>query len=632
MRFKPLRALASSTPVCVPRAALPAHLAFLAAYAIDPEPLCAATARAVKDGVDGLQALLAGGEVGETRYYLCLAHRLGIPFMTDWPHLEPSLDVRIAASCRRVRLSQDPRAAWLIAPSAEEVELLLAARARGLRLPSIAVTTPSHLSALLRHRAQARIAYRASRALPEESPRLSAHGAIDRVAIVTISIALACVALSALGGLRLPAVILGGVFLASLIFRLVVTAEGLAQEPDTIADDIADMELPHYSVLVPLRDEPAVVPNLVAALSALDYPRSKLEVFFLIEADDASTREALRKLRLPPGFAIFEVPAGVPGTKPRALNAGLLLSLGELVTVYDAEDRPEPDQLRRAAALFARSRSDVACLQARLAIYNSDNGLLPRLFAIEYAALFDIFNVGLARLGLPIGLGGTSNHFRASALHIVGGWDAWNVTEDADLGLRLARFGFQIDMLASTTWEDAPERFGVWFKQRRRWTKGWMQTLVVLARDLGGTARDLGVRRTLAVALMLTNLVTGPLLTPFFLVLVLWRLGADGLPNPKGLPETLEATLAYSVLALGAVGTFWSGWVGAERRGLATIGSLVAFLPYQLLICAAAWGGIWDLARRPYHWHKTNHDDASTRGPRLPPDGVPNESGPIERE
>ena len=204
-------------------------------------------------------------------------------------------------------------------------------------------------------------------------------------------------------------------------------------------------------------------------------------------------------------------------------------------------------------------------------------------------------------------------HFRAAALRAVGGWDAWNVTEDADLGFRLARFGYATDVLASTTFEDAPERLGLWFKQRRRWTKGWMQTLVVLARDLPDVIQDLGPKHSLVVALLLTNLVTGPLLTPFFLALVLWHLAAHGLPTPHGVGAILEATLAFTVIGVGALGTLWQGWLGVQRRGHACWWSLPAVLPYQLMISAAAWGGLFDLVFRPHHWHKTPHGAAARR-------------------
>ncbi len=168
---------------------------------------------------------------------------------------------------------------------------------------------------------------------------------------------------------------------------------------------------------------------------------------------------------------IVSVPAGHPRTKPRALNAGLMEARGALVAVFDAEDRPDPRQLRIAANLFARLPESVACLQGRLAIDNADDGWLTRMFALEYAGLFDVINAGLIRAGLPVLLGGTSNHFRASALRGVGGWDAFNVTEDADLSFRLLRAGFRIADLPSSTLEEAPARIGPWRRQRTRWIR-----------------------------------------------------------------------------------------------------------------------------------------------------------------
>ncbi len=206
-------------------------------------------------------------------------------------------------------------------------------------------------------------------------------------------------------------------------------------------------------------------------------------------------------------------------------------------------------------------------------------------------------------------LGGTSNHFRTAALRRAGGWDAFNVTEDADLGLRLARLGLRVGDLASTTGERAEASLGGWFNQRRRWTMGWMQTALVLGRG-SGAARDLGLLRSLAVALMLVNLVFGPLLSPLALAGVAVHLARAGLPAPQGWEALAEATLAASVLLLGAVTPVWCGYAGCRARGLSHprfLASLPLMILYQLMVCAAAWGGLADLVRRPHHWRKTRH-------------------------
>jgi cellulose synthase/poly-beta-1,6-N-acetylglucosamine synthase-like glycosyltransferase len=233
--------------------------------------------------------------------------------------------------------------------------------------------------------------------------------------------------------------------------------------------------LPRYSLLIPLFDEAAVVPDLVAALQEIDYPPDKLEALLILEEIDISTRRALEAIDLPPNMAVVIVPAGEPRTKPRALNYALRRASGDLIVVYDAEDVPEPDQLRRAAKLLATSPR-LGCVQARLNVLNAHETWLTRQFAIEYTVLFDCLLPTLERLNLPVPLGGTSNHFPRAVLEEIGGWDPFNVTEDADLGIRLARRGWTVKVLGSTTWEEAPATFTGWRSQRTRWLKGWMQT------------------------------------------------------------------------------------------------------------------------------------------------------------
>ena len=239
-----------------------------------------------------------------------------------------------------------------------------------------------------------------------------------------------------------------------------------------------DRNLPSYTIIAALYREAAITRKLISALDAIQYPRAKLEVLIVIEADDHETREALAALDLPGHMKIIRAPPGFPRTKPRALNVALPLARGEFTVVFDAEDEPDGDQLRIAAAFFAKLPSRVACLQARLTIDNMRDTWLTRMFTIEYATLFDVFNPGLASLGSPILLGGTSNHFRTAVLQKICGWDAWNVTEDADLGIRLSRMGYEVADLPSSTLEEAPATLAKWMKQRTRWMKGYMQTCI----------------------------------------------------------------------------------------------------------------------------------------------------------
>jgi hypothetical protein len=376
-----------------------------------------------------------------------------------------------------------------------------------------------------------------------------------------------------------------------------------------------------------------MVPSLIDQLKALDYPAPKLEIKILIEADDPATRIALEQQHLPPHFEIVVAPEGFPRTKPRALNIALALMRAELVTIYDAEDVPEPGQLRKAAASFHRAPPELACLQAPLVIDTGQGSLLAKLFAIEYAALFDLFNKGVAAAGLPLALGGTSNHFRTRILRQAGGWDAWNVAEDADIGFRLARLGYKVEMLASTTSEEAPATLPDWFKQRRRWTKGWIQTILVLALHPCRTLNDLGLAKTVALVLMAVSLVAGPLLSPFVALAMIADLSIHGLPDPRDSLDTAAASLWVSVLVFGLLAPVWCGYAGMRSRKLQRCRSTLLFVvPYQLLIAAAAWYGLFDLVTTPYHWYKTKHYPPASYPPRQsgsagPPEAIEGKTG-----
>lgn len=301
-------------------------------------------------------------------------------------------------------------------------------------------------------------------------------------------------------------------------------------------------------------------------------------------------------------------PAGEPRTKPRALNVALPLLRGEFVTVFDAEDIPEPGQLRLAAERFAQAPPRLACLQARLAIDNFADGWLPQLFAIEYAALFDVINVGLADLRLPFPLGGTSNHFRTRVLREIGGWDAWNVTEDADIGFRLARFGYRAETFDATTHEEAPVSLKAFFGQRRRWCKGWYQTLVTLCRNPRRLAREAGLWRATAMMIVLLSSVIAPLGAPLCLILPVFSLFVGTTFWPSSGVEVGLATLWSSVFLGGAAAVLAPILIGMKRRGLFFLWRKLLLLPiYYAIISAAAWTSLYDLVTQPYHWCKTEH-------------------------
>ena len=377
-------------------------------------------------------------------------------------------------------------------------------------------------------------------------------------------------------------------------------------EPVPLLDD---SELPVYSVLLPLRDEAQMVQQLSNALRRLDYPPEKLDIRFIVESRSTATIAAVLEELRDPRFELVVVPDANPRTKPKALNYALPLVRGEFLVVYDAEDIPEPGQLRLAASTFAQ-RPDLDCLQAELVIDNARDSPIAALFAGEYAGQFGLMLPLLARLRFPMPLGGTSNHFRLSGLKRVGGWDPFNVTEDADLGLRLARLGLNTETIASRTLEEAPISFGPWLKQRTRWMKGWMQTLIVHNRSPGELRDDLGWRGFWGFQIYVGSLI---LSAPLHSIFVLSSLLALLFPNAGDRLDVWDALTAVVVLVGygGPAALVVAGLIRLDRRDLLAAQLLLPV--YWLLHSIASVQALWELLRRPYFWAKTEHGRTRVR-------------------
>ena len=386
-----------------------------------------------------------------------------------------------------------------------------------------------------------------------------------------------------------------------------------------------DAALPVYTILVPAYREANVIGKLLDTIDRLDSPRSKLDVILLLEADDEETQRAVREGNPPVYVRTLVVPPGVPQTKPRACNYGLQFARGEYVVVYDAEDRPEAGQLRDAVDAFERplrNRRDprpIGALQCGLHYFNARHNLLTRLFAIEYAFWFDAMLPGLQRLRLPVPLGGTSNHFRVDVLREIGGWDAYNVTEDADLGLRVASRGYRIDVLDSVTWEEACAQTPAWIRQRTRWIKGYMMTGAVNTRHPLPWVRRNGLRSSASLLLLIAGTPLAFLAYPLLLLLSVALL-VPPVAQVASLPSWFVAVaLAFAagshLLMIGAA------MLSARRRydvGVALAGLLTPV--YWLLHSLAAYRALWQLYVSPFRWEKTPHgltvsdeEEASTR-------------------
>jgi glycosyltransferase XagB len=424
------------------------------------------------------------------------------------------------------------------------------------------------------------------------------------VAVLSLLTAWATVSLVAQSGLKLMAL------LATRRIRAEerVQAKGLTSGKAARAEMTGP--LPVISVMVPLFRESDVAGKLVGRLSRLDYPRELTDILLVIEASDQVTRNALQGARLPGWIRVVEVPNGPVQTKPRALNYALNFCRGAIIGVWDAEDRPDPDQLHKVARGFHFAPADVACLQGALDYYNPRTNWLARCFTIEYAAWFRVILPGVARLGLVVPLGGTTLFFRRELLEQVGAWDAWNVTEDADLGVRLARRGWRTEIIDTTTDEEANCRALPWIKQRSRWLKGYAMTWGVHMRDPRALWRELGPWRFLGFQIQFLGSLSQYLLAP-----ILWSfwLLSLGLPHPLREPlagvwggyatPALFGTFIISELLSIGVG-IWAVRGDKHRHLTAWVPSLHLYFP---LGCLAGWKAIYEVVVKPFYWDKTAH-------------------------
>jgi glycosyltransferase XagB len=395
--------------------------------------------------------------------------------------------------------------------------------------------------------------------------------------------------------------LLGAVLLLPSVLRL--WAAIAPQPAPGVVPLLTDSELPVYSILLPLRDEAAMVGQLSGALRAIDYPPEKLDIRFVVEAQSIATVAAAVAELWDPRFELVVVPDANPRTKPKALNYALPLVRGTFLVVYDAEDIPDPAQLRLAASTFA-VRPDLDCLQAELTIDNARESLVTALFAGEYAGQFGLMLPLLARLRFPMPLGGTSNHFRLSALRRVGGWDPFNVTEDADLGLRLARLGLKTETINSQTREEAPVSVGAWLKQRTRWMKGWMQTFIVHNRNPLELRRELGWRGFLGFHIYVGSMI---LSAPLHSIFVISSIVAGFMPHRTATFTAWDLATATVIFVGygGPAALVVAGLARLERRDLLVQQLLLPV--YWLLHSVAAVRALWELLTRPYFWAKTEH-------------------------
>jgi cellulose synthase/poly-beta-1,6-N-acetylglucosamine synthase-like glycosyltransferase len=447
-------------------------------------------------------------------------------------------------------------------------------------------------------------------------PALTHHAMVTMTKAQKLIVAAAVVVVVAaalIEGLRSASVAfvaaLSALYFIDLCFSaFVVTSAVLRRNrPSTV---YLDFDLPSYSILCPMFREARVLPYFVDAMLRLQYPTDRLQIIIILEEEDDETIFAVRRLDLPAHFTTVIVPPSHPQTKPKACNYALQhVVTGECVVIYDAEDKPEPDQLIKAAAAFVSAPAQLACLQAPLNFYNIRQNILTRLFTAEYSLWFDLVLVGLQRLDGPIPLGGTSNHFRTDVLRNLGGWDSYNVTEDCDLGIRLYKQGFRTGMLDSTTYEEANSQVRNWLRQRSRWVKGYIQTFLVHTR--GGWK----VGRRFDPQFFTFLLVVGGKAAVNFINPLMWVLTISYFAFRPALGHDIQTLfppvvfyIAITTLLLGNMLFLYMFLLGSAKRGnfdLVKYGLLAPL--YWLLMSVASCYALGQLIRRPHYWEKTVH-------------------------
>jgi cellulose synthase/poly-beta-1,6-N-acetylglucosamine synthase-like glycosyltransferase len=559
--------------------------------------------------------LLADGRVREDAYYGALARVLGLPFLAKIDPATITDKFGIDIQLRQPRLLRchlaDRAPALAMVPSAREIldETACIVSRAGVR-ERIAVTTPSAIRQAVWTAGASRRVDQAANALfdaaPEYSARIVFSGAQGFLAGLTLTLLGLSFLLAPASALLAIHIFLSLAYFLSLIFRGFAIHFGpwLTQPKRLKPAGV----LPVYTVLVALYQEEAVLPQLIGRLNRLQWPRSRLDIKLVCEARDAGTIDVLKAMNLGPEYEIVVVPDMQPRTKPKALNYGLAAARGDYLVIYDAEDRPHAEQLLEAWQHFQAAPEHVACLQGPLVVPNIRDGWLPALFALEYAGLFRRILPLLGAVHLPMPLGGTSNHFRTAILRAAGGWDAYNVTEDADLGHRLYRLGYRSEMITRPTLEDAPTEAGVWLGQRTRWFKGWMQTWLVLMREPRRLTAELGIAGTIAFHAMITGMLVSALGHPLiigFLTISAWHLVHSVYTTPMEqvlfILDGIDTFGAYTLFV--TMGR--KAMIPEERR---RFGAKWRWVPaYWLMISYAAWKAVVELNTNPFFWKKTPH-------------------------
>jgi len=415
-------------------------------------------------------------------------------------------------------------------------------------------------------------------------------------------------------------IIFSGFFLLAISFKLFLALVGsrfelhqavTKQEVKNVVDD----ELPIYTIHLPVYKEDKLIKKLIWNLQSIDYPREKLDIKLLIEEDDDKTLNAVRDLDFPAIFEVIVVPFHMPKTKPKACNYGLHFSRGKYLTIYDAEDIPDTDQLKKVVSLFGKLPENFICIQCALNYFNRNENFLTRMFTLEYSYWFDYMLPGLDTLDIPIPLGGTSNHFKLSKLLDLKGWDPFNVTEDADLGVRAYAKGYKVAVVNSTTYEEANNDFFNWIRQRSRWIKGYMQTFLVHMRNPAALVKKVGWKGFIGFNFFIGATPVMFLLYPILLLIFVCYVVFDLTSIRILFPDWVLFISIFNLMVGNILMIYVNMMAVFKRRFYELILYAIANPIYWLMHSISAYKGLYQLIVKPFYWEKTNHGLSKVSNP-----------------
>lgn len=453
--------------------------------------------------------------------------------------------------------------------------------------------------------------------LMKQSPKTSAHYVFSRTQVIWMAIAIAVILFGLYLDISLTYVIIFSIlqiiYFLTVGFRFLLTLGGIQNEiKDAITDEevraLNDDDLPIYTILVPVYQEPEALPQLMKSLKKLDYPQEKLDILILLELNDLTTYHAAKAADPKSFWRFVRIPDRQPKTKPKACNYGLQFARGKFVTIYDAEDMPDRDQLKKSIIAHKKNGNRCLCVQAALNYYNVHENFITQLFTLEYSYWFDYMLPGLEHYNLPIPLGGTSNHFNTALLKQLGAWDPYNTTEDADLGMRAFANKLKIGVINSTTLEEANVHYGNWLRQRSRWIKGYMQTSLVYNRNPIKLLRFVGLKNWLAFELLIAGtpllFLINPLIWIFFIV---WITGVGELYLPE-IPDYIQMMGGVNLI-IGNFIAIYFNMLGVFKRKQFTLLPMAFMNPFYWLFfhSVAAYKALWQLFSKPFYWEKTTH-------------------------